>query len=90
MHDFFDFTGLDFFQATDFFATHFLWGSTVASLRVKLAKRGRFLAILQIVQIRKSITYVQSARSGRTNPSSSVHSFIIIFARSVSTPSHLR
>ena len=46
----------------------FFVGRTVASLRVKAAKVG-VLSKLQIVQIRKSISYAESSWRGTTNPS---------------------
>jgi hypothetical protein len=45
--------------------------SAVASLHVKAAKRRPFKRFLQIVQIKKSTTYVESIACGRTNPPSS-------------------
>jgi hypothetical protein len=54
-------------------------GVTVASLYVKAAKIANSMPILQIVQIAKSTSYVESVRWGRTNPSSSATQ---IYARS--------
>jgi hypothetical protein len=52
-------------------------GFTVASLHVKAAKVVDLVPILQIVQIEKSTSYVESVGCDRTNPSSSAR-FILL------------
>ena len=52
--------------------SRYLFEENCGELASQSCQSWRFEPVLQIVQIRKSISYVRSERKGTTNPSSSV------------------